>query len=109
MTSTTFKWQTAQTVFGDIPRPMAIIGLRNATGTWQQFTFKIDTGADMTGMNAEDCKLLGYELEEGERVSFDGIGGSQTGHMHKIDMQIGNNIMNKVPVVFSKIQFQNYC
>jgi len=97
-----FQWKSeTNSILGQITKPVAVIGIRDSGGYWKNFTFKIDSGADITAMNASDCELLGYNILDGDRVEVSRVGGQrQIGFIHKLDMRIGQDVLEDVRILF---------
>lgn len=61
----------------------------------------IDSGAVISTFQGELAELLGFELEIGERVYLQGIGGRILGYAHEVDLKVGDKQI-RCRVVFSK-------
>ena len=57
-----------------LARPMLVVDVRAADGSWKEVTFLADSGADRTVIDAVSLSVLGYESENGEE-QLSGIGG----------------------------------
>jgi hypothetical protein len=106
---TNFAWlQKSSKNFGTVYEPIAEVELQKKDGkTWQRFVFKIDSGAVITLMNAGDCELLGYKLEDGQRVTLGAANGAPvSAYVHKMDMRVGMDEVQDVRVAFSEKPIQ---
>lgn len=106
---TNFAWhQKPSKNFGTIYEPIAEIELQNKNNkNWQRFVFKIDSGAVITLMNAGDCALLGYKLEDGQHVELGAINGAPvSAYVHKLNMRVGLDKIEDVRIAFSEKPIQ---
>src|SRR5713226_7967788 len=76
--------------FGRIPRPAVEIFLRARTGPWFRVFAYADSGADFSLFPKGVCKLLGLELNAGERSLIQGVSGKPgVVYMQKVEMRLG--------------------
>jgi hypothetical protein len=76
--------------FGRISRPAVEIFLRARTGPWFRVFAYADSGADFSLFPKGVCKLLGLELNAGERSLIQGVSGKPgVVYLHKVEMRIG--------------------
>ena len=61
----------------------------------------VDTGSDVCIIHAEIAQQLGIILKDGLAREFGGICGQGLGYIHTVDLSIGGNSINNVPVMFS--------
>ena len=69
----------------------------------QSFPYQalVDSGADVSIIHAEVAEQLGINVESGGKYPFGGICGSALGYIHKVDLEIGGYLIEKVPIAFS--------
>jgi hypothetical protein len=101
-----FGWRKLSSVFGTIYVPIAIVEVQNFSGEWQEFEFKVDSGAIVTLMNSDDCSLLGYCLKDGEEKTLTTANNSELKvYIHKIGMKITDNMFpTKARIAFAEKQ-----
>jgi hypothetical protein len=94
-------WTEKAYSFGKVAEPKIPISIFTKDGEWQTFVMKIDTGACITLLSAEDCDLLGYELKAGTRSTLYAVGGRGIKvYVHELNMMILNRIFREVRVAF---------
>ena len=57
-----FAWWEFKTDIGLQYRPMCTVDIQKKNGEWEQYVFKIDSGADTMLMEEGDRDSLGYAL-----------------------------------------------
>ena len=88
---------------GNIPKPIAEVGIKNSSGEWIRYILKIDSGASVTILSFSDCSDLGYRYEDGEETYLGPLTGPQVkGRIHKLDLKLGGEILENVPIVFAE-------
>lgn len=80
--------------------PRIAVELRSVEGERLPFDMKLDSGACITLMNADDCTLLGYRLESGKDCPLRGVGGGIETKVLKLDMRLGSRIFQDISVAF---------
>lgn len=102
--STNFGWRKASSVFGTVYVPIAIVEVQNSTQDWQEFEFKVDSGAIVTLMNPDDCLLLGYRLKDGEERMLTVANNSELKvYIHEVRVKIAaTTLPTKVRIAFSE-------
>ncbi len=91
-----FDWSPRiSEALGDIFAPTTLVELKALSGEWKIFYPLVDSGAFVSVFRASDCELLGFDLKSGKPITINGaLGGSFPAYMHKIDLKIGNEIIN---------------
>ena len=52
----------------------------------------VDSGANISIFHSEFCRELGLKLEEGEKRTFQGIGGKITGYIHTVQVNVNEHM-----------------
>ena len=101
-----FDWVRVSSVFGPLYKPVANVEFETNAHEWQSFELKVDSGAVVTLLNADDCSLLGYKLNDGEEKKLKvANNGEVIVRIHKIRMKIGDiTLPNEVRVAFAEHQ-----
>jgi hypothetical protein len=92
---------------GTIYLPLCEIEIQNSYGEWITFVFKVDSGADMTLMEAHDYLSLGYSFDNDLEIDSTSIRDRKFSTIiGNLNMKIGNDVIKSVPVAFSKEPIQ---
>lgn len=102
--SIVYNWKEESSgTFGTIKKPIAEIKIQDTNKEWKRFVFKVDSGATITVMNAEDCEFLGLKMDDGMRVLLSPAGSNPIyGRIHHVSMMIGTKILENVRIAFSE-------
>jgi hypothetical protein len=58
-----FSWIPIEMVeIGTMYMPLCEVDIQTKSGQWITFSFKVDSGADMTLMEVDNCYSLGFDL-----------------------------------------------
>jgi len=109
--SSEFNWkvEAESKILGKIKKPIANISIKNAEEEWQEFIFKVDSGAVMTLMGKEDCEFLGYNIFEGQQHNFKAANNSTIpAFIHKLTMKIGEIEIPEVKIAFALQDIGDY-
>jgi hypothetical protein len=88
---------------GTVYLSLCDIEIQNSYGVWQTFTFKVDSGADMTLMEEGDYYSLGYNFHDNDKIDFTDVQDKAfTTKIGKLNMKIDGHVIDNVPVAFSK-------
>ena len=80
--------------------PVAEVGFKSKNGEKFSLFLIIDSGATISALPRSDARVLGIEVERGEKVIISGIGGEKIlGWRHEIEVFL-KNIPVQLPVVF---------
>lgn len=80
--------------------PVAQVGIENRHKEWNTFVLLIDSGATTSAFPISDAKLLGVDVEQGEKLVVMGVGGVPLrGWSHKIRIALGENKF-MIPLIF---------
>lgn len=60
----------------------------------------IDSGATTSIFRSEVAQYLGIEIEEGQAVELNGVGGWIRGYLHKLDIEVAGKKF-QCPIIFS--------
>lgn len=60
----------------------------------------VDSGANISIFNGDFCRELGLKLEDGEKKTFQGIGGKITGYIHTVQLNVNEHVF-QCKVAFS--------
>jgi hypothetical protein len=98
-----FPWIPVPTDSGINYLPMGEIEIQSRSGDWLTFGFKLDSGADMTLMQEQDCYTLGYAVKDCVKRNYSNANSAgHIGYVRDFNIKIGDNIINGVPIAFSK-------
>lgn len=99
-----YNWLPVQTKhFGLIYRPMALVSLKHARAddAWLTRLFLVDSGADITTMNAVVAQSLGIDLKSGEPFEPRVAGGyALKARIHPVTMKFDGITLPNVRVAF---------
>jgi gag-polyprotein putative aspartyl protease len=88
---------------GTVYFPLCDVEIQNTYGEWETFTFKVDSGADMTLMEENNYYSLGYHFDDIKEIEFGSIHDRKFSTIiGNLNMKIGGHTINNVPVAFSK-------
>jgi hypothetical protein len=88
---------------GTIFLPMCDVDIQKKNWEWMKFSLKVDTGADLTTMEACDRYSLGFGLDGCEEVNGTNITDKKfSTYVDNLKMRIGKQKLEDVPVAFSK-------
>lgn len=80
--------------------PVAEVEFKNKIGERFSLFLIIDSGATISALPRSDAKVLGIDLEKGEKIIISGISGEKiSGWQHNIEVSL-KNISLRLPVVF---------
>jgi hypothetical protein len=98
-----FSWIPIEMVeIGTMYMPFCEADIQSKNGQWITFSFKVDSGADMTLMEVDNCYSLGFDLDGCKQI--DSTSSRDTKFptfIRKLKMKIGDQILDDVPVAFS--------
>lgn len=99
-----FDWKKSNSAFGANYKPIASIGFETSGNDWQDFQLTIDSGAIITLLNPDDCALLGYNLEDGDKKILNVADNTELAvRVHKIRVRIGGvTLPNHVRIAFAE-------
>lgn len=102
-----FKWLFRPTrFFGDVPLPMANVGILGTTGIFHQFAFQIDSGAVVSLLRRSSAELLGVVLESGRRVELGSVGGATiNAYVHELETRFDEHTLISIPYAIADTEF----
>ena len=102
-----FPWVPVTTEEGIKYLPLGEIDIQTRMGDWMTFGFKLDSGADMTLMEEQDCCTLGYTVNDCKEQQYSSVNNDgHTCYVRGFNIRIGDNIIEDVPIAFSKEPIQ---
>ena len=89
---------------GIVYRPIAKVGLRDASGELFELSMLVDSGADITILSKRIGDIMGVNVEQGEAKVFRRIVGEMIAYVHKIPLSInGKKIETRVAFALSEV------
>lgn len=89
---------------GIVYRPIAKVGLRDASGELFELSMLVDSGADITILSKRIGDIMGVDVEQGETKVFRGIVGEMIAYVHKIPLSInGKEVETRVAFALSEV------
>jgi predicted aspartyl protease len=89
---------------GIVYRPIAKVGLKDATGEHFELSMLVDSGADITILSKRIGDIMGLDVEQGEAKVFRGIAGEIIAYVHKIPLTMnGREVDTRVAFALSEV------
>ena len=89
---------------GIVHRPIAKVGLIDASGELFELSMLVDSGADITILSKRIGDIMGVDVEQGEAKVFRGIVGEMIAYVHKIPLYInGKEVETRVAFALSEV------
>lgn len=89
---------------GIVYRPIAKVGLKDASGEMFELSMLVDSGADITILSRRIGDIMGINVEQGDEKTFRGIVGEMIAYVHKIPLFInGMEVNARVAFALSEV------